>query len=208
MNRNVLVRTERLPKSRVLTLGSIWRWSGENTLSFTRIGDSSWVRCSRTSVLGPIVITGTTPPSNPPMDTRKAMPMAIPTAVRNRCMAAATSELRIVRAATAEDEQAANRLKLDCEREFPIWRGRIDEWKLSLELIDLEWTLDKSKLILYVLNDRGPECTKLALQAAAAGLGIVEVQPVGPDGPVVQSAASGCGSGHCGSGGDSHGCCG
>ena len=118
------------------------------------------------------------------------------------------SALRIVRAASIEDEQAANRLKLDCEREFPVWHRRIDEWKVELELIDLEWTLDKSKLILYVLNDRGPECTKLALQAAAAGLGIVEVQPVGPDGPVVQSSAGGCGSGHCGSGGDSHGCCG
>ena len=64
------------------------------------------------------------------------------------------SDLRIVRAATIEDEQAANRLKLDCEREFPVWHKRIDEWKVELELIDLEWTLDKSKLILYVLNDR------------------------------------------------------
>ena len=49
-----------------------------------------------------------------------------------------------------------------------------------MELIDLEWTLDKSKLILYVLNDRGPEATRLGLQAAAAGLGTVEVQPADP----------------------------
>ncbi len=85
--------------------------------------------------------------------------------------------------------------------------GRIDEWKLSLELIDLEWTLDKSKLILYVLNDRGPESTKLALQAAAAGWGTIEVQPVGPDGPISVSQGGGCGSGHCGSDGNSNGCC-
>jgi hypothetical protein len=118
------------------------------------------------------------------------------------------SDFWIVRAATPEDEGTARRLQLECEREFSAWRNRIDQWKLGLELIDLEWTLDKSKLILYVLNDRGPECTKLALQAAAAGLGTVEVQPVGPDGPVAQKSAGGCGSGHCGSGGDSHGCCG
>jgi cell fate regulator YaaT (PSP1 superfamily) len=119
------------------------------------------------------------------------------------------TSLCILRTATREDEHTANRLKDECEQEFQIWRRRIDEWKLDLELIDLEWTLDKSKLILYVLNDRGPECTKLALQAAAAGLGTVEVQPVGPEGPVTPSREGGCGSGHCGSGGDSHGgCCG
>jgi cell fate regulator YaaT (PSP1 superfamily) len=112
----------------------------------------------------------------------------------------------ILRTATLDDEDTAAGLKKQCEHEFATWRGRIDDWKLRLELIDLEWTLDKSKLILYVLNDRGPESTKLALQAAAAGYGIVEVQPVGPDGPIVQSAAGGCGSGHCGSG-DSQGCC-
>lgn len=121
------------------------------------------------------------------------------------------AELCVLRTATTEDERAAARLKDECEREFPRWRGRIDEWKLRLELIDLEWTLDKSKLILYVLNERGPECTKLALQAAAAGLGIVEVQPVGPDGPLVQSREGSCGTGHCGStggsGGHSNGCC-
>ena len=89
----------------------------------------------------------------------------------------------VLRAAAAEDERTAARLKGECERRVPHLAGRIDEWKLRLELIDLEWTLDKSKLILYVLNERGPECTKLALQAAAAGLGIVEVQPVGPEGP-------------------------
>jgi cell fate regulator YaaT (PSP1 superfamily) len=112
----------------------------------------------------------------------------------------------ILRTATVEDEDMAAGLRSRCEREFAAWRGRIDDWNLRLELIDLEWTLDKSKLILYVLNDRGPESTKLALQAAAAGYGIVEVQPVGPDGPIAPSAAGGCGSGHCGSG-DSHGCC-
>ena len=113
----------------------------------------------------------------------------------------------ILRNATAEDEHIAAHLRNKCDEEFAAWRARIEDWSLQLELIDLEWTLDKSKLILYVLNNRGPESTKLALQAAAAGYGVVEVQPVGPDGPIVQSGGGGCGSGHCGSG-DSHGCCG
>jgi cell fate regulator YaaT (PSP1 superfamily) len=119
---------------------------------------------------------------------------------------AESTELNILRAATADDEQMVGQLKSDCERAFDVWRRRIEEWDLRLELIDLEWTLDKSKLILYVLNDRGPESTKLALQAAAAGLGTIEVQPVGPDGPVVISQGGGCGSGGCGSGGN-NGCC-
>jgi cell fate regulator YaaT (PSP1 superfamily) len=117
------------------------------------------------------------------------------------------SQQSILRTATVEDEQAAVRLRSECEQDFGDWRERIEKWNLCLELIDLEWMLDKSKLILYVLNDRGPESTKLALQAAAAGYGIVEVQTVGPDGPIVQSTGGGCGSGHCGSG-DSQGCCG
>jgi cell fate regulator YaaT (PSP1 superfamily) len=123
-----------------------------------------------------------------------------------------TSELdpgqqSILRTASVEDEQTAARLRSQCEEEFGVWRQRIEDWNLRLELIDLERTLDKSKLILYVLNDRGPESTKLALQAAAAGYGTVEVQPVGPDGPISQGAGGGCGSGHCGSG-ESQGCCG
>jgi cell fate regulator YaaT (PSP1 superfamily) len=119
-----------------------------------------------------------------------------------------TTDLHILRVATAEDERTVDRLQGECEGGFHTWRRRIDEWNLRLELIDLEWTLDKAKLILYVLNDRGPESTKLALQAAAAGLGTIEVQPVGPDGPIVVSQGGGCGSGHCGSGEGSSGCCG
>jgi hypothetical protein len=82
---------------------------------------------------------------------------------------------------------------------FPEWITRITEWELMLELIDLEWTLDRQKLILYVLNDRGPDCTKLALQAAAAGLGTIEVQPVTAEGLVTPPASTGgCGSCGCG----------
>ncbi|MCA9058814.1 MAG: hypothetical protein KDA85_09950, partial [Planctomycetaceae bacterium] len=75
----------------------------------------------------------------------------------------------------------------------------IDAWNLQLQLIDLEWTLDRSRIVLYVLNDRGAETTRLALLAAAAGLGIIHVQSVSADGVIQQS--SGCGSGGCGSGG-------
>ena len=114
---------------------------------------------------------------------------------------------RILRALTDEDRRAGQSHRSDCEEQYAPWQARIRQWNLKLELIDLEWTLDRSKLILYVLNDRGPECTRLALQAAAAGLGIVEVQSVGPEGLVPAESGHGCGSGGCGSGGGSNGCC-
>ena len=64
---------------------------------------------------------------------------------------------------------------------------------------DLEWTLDRQKLVLYVLGGRGPDTTRLALQAAAAGLSVIEVQPVSAEGVVpLPAAGGGCGSGGCG----------
>lgn len=110
----------------------------------------------------------------------------------------------VLRPATADDRTAAQRFRAEVEREFPRWSDRIRQWRLQLELIDLERTLDGEKLVLYVLNERGPECTKLALQAAAAGLGVVEVQPVGAEGLMQISGGGGCGSGGCGSGGCGH----
>jgi cell fate regulator YaaT (PSP1 superfamily) len=111
-------------------------------------------------------------------------------------------DFAILRTAGAPDRQAAAELRADCERQFQIWRQRIVQWNLDLELIDLEWTLDRAKLILYVLNERGPDCTKLALHAAAAGLGLVEVQPVDENGLVAQPGTGG----GCGSGGGGCGC--
>jgi hypothetical protein len=66
-------------------------------------------------------------------------------------------------------------------------------------LIDLEWTLDDAKQILYVLTSRGPDATNLALHAAAEGLGVIEVQPVAAEGLIpLPSEGGGCGSGGCG----------
>ncbi len=120
---------------------------------------------------------------------------------------AAADAAQILRALTDEDRRATQLLRSQCEEDYARWQTRIREWNLQVELIDLEWTLDRSKIILYVLNERGPECTRLALQAAAAGFGIVEVQSVGPDGLVPMETGHGCGSGGCGSGGGSNGCC-
>lgn len=101
-----------------------------------------------------------------------------------------------------EDRFVENGKKAD--REFFDWQVRIGDWGLELQLIDLEWTLDQQNLVLYVLNGQNAETTRLALLAAAAGLGIVHVQPVEADGIVQQtSSGGGCGSGGggCGSGG-------
>lgn len=112
------------------------------------------------------------------------------------------TDFRIERLATNDDLTAARALAADCNEAFDTWCTRISQWELNLELIDLEWTLDRQKQILYVLCERGPDSTKLALQAAAAGLGIIEVQPVAATG-LVQPEKSG---GSCGSGGGGCGC--
>ncbi|MEX2287711.1 MAG: hypothetical protein WD648_11520 [Planctomycetaceae bacterium] len=107
----------------------------------------------------------------------------------------AESQFSVLRAASADDEARSLELKTNCEGQFSDWCRRIEGWNLDLELIDLEWTLDRSRLILYVLNERGPDCTKLALQAAAAGLGPVEVQPVDAEGLMQAQVSGGCGTG-------------
>jgi cell fate regulator YaaT (PSP1 superfamily) len=103
----------------------------------------------------------------------------------------------VLRPATDADCATSAEARRQAEREFAVWQQRIADWDLDLQLIDLEWTLDRSRLILYVLNERGPESTKLALQAAAAGLGVIEVQPVSSEGLVAAATGGGCGSCGC-----------
>lgn len=110
----------------------------------------------------------------------------------------------VIRIASAEDlrSHAENRRRADTE--FLGWQTRITNWKLQLQLIDIEFTLKAEQIVLYVLNRQDAETTRLALLAAAAGLGIVHVQPVSANGMVVKepsSSGGGCGSGGCGSGG-------
>ncbi|MEW4487808.1 hypothetical protein AB1L42_06975 [Thalassoglobus sp. JC818] len=107
-------------------------------------------------------------------------------------------EFEVIRLANEDDQQSKLESQRQIEQEFADWHQRISDWDLDLQLIEMERILDSGKLVLYVLNERGPECTKLALQAAAAGLGIIEVQPVGSDGPVALPAPSGGGCGSCG----------
>ena len=104
----------------------------------------------------------------------------------------------VERAATGEDEERHQRRQRQAAESFEGWQERILEWQLELELMDVEYTLDDDRQILYVINERGAETTRLALLAAAAGLGIISVQPVGVDG-IIEQAGGGCGSG-CGCG--------
>lgn len=114
------------------------------------------------------------------------------------------ADLKVVRRATTDDLQRHRELRSLCEAEFETWQDRIAEWQLELELIDTERTLDGEQLILYVLNERGPDCTKLSLYAAAGGFGTITVQPVGIEGMIQLESSGGCGSGGCGSGGCGH----
>ena len=70
-----------------------------------------------------------------------------------------STAFRVIRIAEERDLLAAREILERSGREFSEWAGRIAEWKIDLQLIDMEWTLDGEKLILYVLNERGPECT-------------------------------------------------
>jgi len=104
----------------------------------------------------------------------------------------------ILRRATDDDRARYERLQTQARSAYVDWVQRIADWNLDLQLIDLEWTLDETRLILYVLNERGPECTKLALQAVAAGFGIIDVQPVSANG-LVTTPSTGGKEGGCGS---------
>jgi cell fate regulator YaaT (PSP1 superfamily) len=110
------------------------------------------------------------------------------------------SDLRIERAATSDDLATFESLRDDGQSLFAEWWSRIQDWKLELELVDVEWTLDRKNLVLYVLGGRSADTTKLALFAATAGHDAIIVQPVGKEGlvPMPQSQGGGCG---CGEGG-------
>ena len=110
----------------------------------------------------------------------------------------------VQRIALTEDLRlnAENRRRSDLE--FFDWQQRIADWQLQLQLVDVEWTLDGKQIVLYVLNGQDAEATRLALLAAAAGLGIIHVQPVAAEGIVQKTSGGGCGSGGCGSGGCGH----
>lgn len=108
----------------------------------------------------------------------------------------------LLRLATEEDRSRAAANSRDADDAFFDWQQRIADWDLQLQVIDMEWTLDRENVILYVLNDQNAETTRLALLAAAGGFGIIHVQPVNADGiDYAASGGGGCGSGGCGSGG-------
>lgn len=108
-----------------------------------------------------------------------------------------TASGEVLRIASTEDQVTHQQHLQQATADFPDWLRRIEEWELQLQLIELEWTLDHQRLILYVLNDRDAETTRLALLAAAAGLGIIHVQPVTAEGVVQPQGGGGCGSCGC-----------
>jgi len=105
----------------------------------------------------------------------------------------ATPTGELLRHASADDIELNLRGQRGAEESFPAWFARAEKWKLQLELIDIERTLD-DRLILYVLNDRSAETTRLALLAAAGGFGVIHVQPVSAEGIVQTGGGGGCGT--------------
>lgn len=107
-----------------------------------------------------------------------------------------------LRPATPGDRARAHRLRDAAQSQYLDWVDRVLRWGLDMELIDLEWTLDEKRLILYVLSGRDAAATKVSLFAAAEGLPNVLVQPVDANGPVPMPPEGG--GGGCGSCGCSH----
>lgn len=108
-------------------------------------------------------------------------------------------EVTLLRIATTEDLRRGAQLTEQARVEFFEWQSHIRRWGLSLELIDLERTLEGNKLILHVLTGRNAEPTKLNIHAAVDNLGPIEIQAVSADGLVVPAAKTGgCGTGGCG----------
>ena len=104
---------------------------------------------------------------------------------------------QVIRQAEPDDRIDEHAAGTAAASSFADWTSRIAEWNIEVELLEVEHSLDRTKTTLYVLCGRDAETTKLALQAAAAGLGIIDVQPVTADG-VVPPAPSGGGCGSCG----------
>ena len=104
----------------------------------------------------------------------------------------------VVRVATPDDLIDEHTRVAAAAASFGDWVGRIAQWNIDVELLDVEQSLDGEKTTLYILNGRDAEPTKLALQAAAAGLGVIDVQPVTAEGLVPPEPGGGCGSCGCG----------
>ena len=105
---------------------------------------------------------------------------------------------QILRRMTDQDRAQQSQCTARADADYQAWLDRIRDWKLNLELIDLEWPLEGEQPILYVLTSRGPDATKLTLQAAAAGLPAIHVQPVGPQGAILPEPEKSSGCGSCG----------
>lgn len=106
----------------------------------------------------------------------------------------AWTDLRIIRAATQHDFGLAQELCSREESKFSLWTQQIQEWQLALELLDVEFPLTGSGYRLYILSDRGPDSTRLALLAATLGE-LIEVVPVSREGIVLSPTTGGCGGG-------------
>ena len=107
-------------------------------------------------------------------------------------------EFQVLRELKEEDRISAATARERSAKDFETWQNKIAEWGLALELLDCEWTLDGSGLILYVMGGRGAETTRLSLNAVGCGADYVRVQPVDHSGPVpVETGGGGCGDCGC-----------
>lgn len=85
----------------------------------------------------------------------------------------------IVRKATDEDIMASDRSIEEKERDLSICQMQIDKNNLDMKLIDVEYTLDSSKIIFYFTSDGRVDFRELVKDLAAVFKMRIELRQIG-----------------------------
>lgn len=85
----------------------------------------------------------------------------------------------IIRKATEEDISASERSRDEKERDLSICQMHIDKNELDMKLIDVEYTLDSSKIIFYFTSDGRVDFRELVKDLAAVFKMRIELRQIG-----------------------------
>ncbi len=86
---------------------------------------------------------------------------------------------KVLRPATAEDKQHYEENNLRREEAFRICREKIEEHKIDMKLVDVEYTFDNSKLLFYFTADGRVDFRELVKDLAAVFRTRIELRQIG-----------------------------
>lgn len=86
---------------------------------------------------------------------------------------------KIIRIATEEDKQIVLRNKELAEEAFTVCKNKIDEHHLTMKLVDVEYTLDRNKIIFYFTADGRVDFRDLVRDLAAIFKTRIELRQIG-----------------------------